>query len=229
MDLLVRNVGRVALLLVAVPCAWWPFAAESGAAQAEREQAGLAWVFFNDVAMRRPAEMGVDRQIRLDTGNTINDYARVWIGRVRAPRAGEVTFHAEADNGLRLWLGGRPVLDGWSKPVREGTFAFARKGQRVPLLLHFFQLGGTAHLRLYWSWPGHPRELIPASALWHTEHDMARAKALRGATPSEQIPPSTTHAQIYGHSPRPARRGPLRLEAGPHLFLDDFLIDTGIR
>ena len=128
---------------------------------------GLPWVFFNDVAMRRPGGVGVDPQVNLDTGSTINDFARVWLGLIKAPRAGEVSFHAEADNGLRLRLGGKLIIDGWTKPARDGAFAFERKDELVPLELHFFQLGGTAHLRLYWSWQGHPRELIPPAALWH--------------------------------------------------------------
>ena len=199
------------------------------AAQAQSPRPGLPWVFFNDVAMRRPANVGVDTQVNLDTGKGIHDFARVWMGLVKAPVAGNVTFHAEADNGLRLWLGGRLILDGWATPARAGTFAFRVKGERVPLKLHFFQLGGTAHLRLYWSWQGHPRELVPPTAFWHTEQDMARVKALHGAKPAagaEKIPLSTAHAKLYSPGTRPTAKAPIRLRPGPHLFIDDFLIES---
>jgi hypothetical protein len=161
---------------------------------------GLVWVFFNDAAARRPAGSGVDGQINLDTGSEIQDYARVWLGQIEAPVAGEVTFHAEADNGLRLHIAARRVIEGWVQPVREGRFPFARAGERVPFRLDFYQDGGVAHVRLYWSWPGHARELVPASAFWHTEEDLVKARAMadpQQVKGAEQVPLSTSKAQVY--------------------------------
>ena len=85
-----------------------------------------------------------------------------WLGVIRAPISGEVTFHAEADNGLRLWLCGDLIIDGWSeKGQRNGIFSFQNQDAMVPIRLEFYQLGGDASMKLFWSWPGHSLELIP--------------------------------------------------------------------
>lgn len=209
-------------------CALQPPGTESPAQERTRAfQPGLVWVFFNDVGMRRPADMGIDPQVALDTGTTIRDYARIWLGWIKAPEAGPVTFLAEADNGLRLWLGDNLALDGWSAPTREGTFVFTRQDELVSFRLAFHQDGGTAHVRLRWRWRDRPAELVPASAFCHTEQDRDRGRQMReGKMPIEEVVRMETKAVIYAAGGNVAASGPIRLGRGPHLFLDDLLIDS---
>ena len=230
MKLLLRtHAFIIGMLFAAIPV---PYAG-AGAATAHEEmpfsQAGLAWVFFHDAAMNRPDGTGVDGQVDLDTGSEINDYARVWLGQIKAPITGPVTFTAEADNGLRLWIGGATVIDGWSEDgAREGAFTFPTEGALLPLWLHFYQLGGTAYVRLYWSWENHPRELIPADAFWHTDADLRQVELLAGRdrmnASAEHVPLTNSKARIYTPGQAAATQEPIRLKPGPHLFLDEFLI-----
>src|SRR5258707_790590 len=75
---------------------------------------GLPWVFFNATDFTRPDnDVGVDAQINLDTGNNFNDYSKFWSGYLKAPSSGEITIMAEADNGLRLALNKKLVINGW--------------------------------------------------------------------------------------------------------------------
>lgn len=197
---------------------------------------GLLYVQFHSTTLSRPASSGVDAQVNHDTGSAINDCSRLWLGAVRAPASGELTFVAEADNGCRLNVGGKLLIDGWSRSAREGRL-MAREGEWVPLRLEFFQDKGTAHMRLYWSWTGHARELIPASAFHHSAADASQvAKIMQGSKPAK--PPHTptpagplaNRARIYGTPEaadvlhRPA--GPIALRAGPQLFVDDYLIES---
>src|SRR3954452_17895589 len=46
------------------------------------------------------------------TGRTEHTTAR-WTGQITAPETGDYTFHAIGDNGFRLSIGGRPVIDHW--------------------------------------------------------------------------------------------------------------------
>jgi hypothetical protein len=199
---------------------------------------GLAYVQFHSAALSRPASNGVDAQINHDTGSSINDYSRLWLGAVRAPISGELTFVAEADNGCRLTVGGKLLIDGWSRSAREGRLV-VREGEWLPLRLEFFQNKGTAHMRLYWSWAGHARELIPASAFHHSAADAsAVAKIMQSSKPTKPSParaptpakPLPNRACIYG-TPEAAdvfrgAAGSIVLQAGPQLFVDDYLIES---
>src|SRR5687768_11133368 len=45
-------------------------------------------------------------------GRTEHTTAR-WTGSIAVPQTGEYTFHAIGDNGFRLFVDGRPVIDHW--------------------------------------------------------------------------------------------------------------------
>ena len=189
---------------------------------------GLAKAFFDDAAMNRGRSVDVDQQIDMDTGATIRDFSTVWLGSIAAPVDGEVTFIAEADNGLRLWIGDESVIDGWSEDgEREGTFHFSAPAGRRPFRLEYFQNGGTAHMRLYWRWEGQSRELIPAAAFSHTAADENRAQRMVETHMSaEETPVTRANARLYTPGFRPEADGPMLLRVGPHLFIDDLLIES---
>ncbi|MEA3365651.1 MAG: PA14 domain-containing protein [Candidatus Hydrogenedentes bacterium] len=145
---------------------------------------GLVRVFFNSAGLSRPHDTGVDSTIDVDTGTTINDYSRVWQSRIAAPVAAEVAFAAEADNGCRLWIGNVLVIDGWAEDgPRRGVFTFNNAGPSLPIRVEYHQCGGTGHMRLFREWAGHPRELVPASALTHTAEDREKTETLMKTSP----------------------------------------------
>ncbi len=49
---------------------------------------------------------------RITTGRTEHTTAR-WSGRIEVPRSGKYTFFAKGDNGFRLLIDGKPVIDHW--------------------------------------------------------------------------------------------------------------------
>ena len=205
-------------------------------AGAEELKPGLVYVFFNESTFQRPAASGVDAQIDMETHEHKN-YARMWIGQVQFPNSGEVRFLAQADDGLRLFLDGKLILDGWApNGTREATVSVTA-GQRLPVRLDYFQRGGDSFMRLYWQWEGQPQTLVPPSAFWHGPKDLGLAKAIMEGTesvapgallPVIQVPAGDEEfkSSIYGVSKQPARvKEPIRLGAGPHLLIDDFLIE----
>jgi hypothetical protein len=196
--------------------------AAATAAVPDRLEPGLAWVFFDDSNFRRPRNVGTDSEVNFDTGNRINDYSKLWLGFVKAPVTGEITFSAEAEDGLRLHLAERLVIDGWgSGQAREGRLQM-KAGESVPLRLEFFQSGGNAHLQLHWSWAGQPRQIIPASAFWHSAENVKQVRAFHTV---RTLTPRLDKSAIY--APSLAKSGaPIHLRPGPHLFLDEFLIES---
>ncbi len=200
----------------------------------EAAEPGLVTVMFENIEFKRPTGIDVMDQVNVDTGYRVNDYARLWVGRIKSPVSGQVEIFAEADNGLRLSIGGKRIIDGWGlKEARSGTFT-GDKGQLLPLRLEYYQDGGAGFMKLYWSWNGHPRELIPASAFAHTAADRAEAQkamAAGGPMAPPPVPPAPAdtpdNSSVYVPGKKTATTLPaegLPVHPGPHLFVDDDLI-----
>lgn len=194
---------------------------------------GLVSVYFLSADFTRPKELSRHAQVNHDTGTTIVDYSQLWLGALQVPTGDTLTLTAEADNGCRLFLDNKLVIDGWSAPPREGRIT-ARVGQLLPLRLEFFQNGGSAHLRLYWSWPGQTRELIPATAFSHTADEERTAQQILAGKQRVTAQPVVAgaglvnRALIYGTPEYAATLTqtvePLTLGPGPQLLLDEYLI-----
>lgn len=179
------------------------------------EETGLVGVLFHEPTLRRPARVEFAAQLNDDTGTSHAGYSRIWLGRIRMPAAGSVRFETEADDGMVLRLNGQQVIGGWASGRRAGDFTAPAGNQPVPLEVLHHQRGGTAHLRLFWSWHGHPRELVPAAAFFHEEADRTRAEAMAAGRelPAEPV-----------DNPEAVRRpvaAPTAWSAGDWLFLDE--------
>jgi len=190
---------------------------------------GLVLVHFHDSGFTRPVAPSIEPRIDFDTGTEHTDYSRIILGRIRIPTSSPITFTAEADNGLVLVVGGRDVIDGWDSSDRAGRVA-AREGEILPLEVRYHQSGGTAHLRMFWAWEGHARELIPADAFLHAAADLEQGRDMAAG---KVVParPGRRAGPIYEaggpHSGRrPTAAGAIALAAGPHLFLDDWLVEA---
>jgi hypothetical protein len=184
---------------------------------------GLAWVGFNSAAFDRPFGVGVDSQVDIDTGTSINDYSKIWLGAVKIPTNAKITFEAEADDGVRLWIGEECIIDGWNiGGERVGTFT-GQKNTVVPLRLEYFQFGGeAAYLRLYWSWTCRQRELIGGSDLYHSESDYAWVQGVNNG----EIPVQVYEDKSSIYEAGAEARNPMSIRPGPHLFIGDYLIES---
>ena len=221
---------RTCLLAVGLVTVWFMSAQASDAPV----QPGVVYVFFNQSDFQRPAESGVQPVIRMETQGV--DFGWLWLGKIRFPQAAEVTLSAEADDGLRLYLGDTLVIDGpHPDSAREGKIQVTA-GQTLPLWLEYYQRGGDAHLRLHWQWEGHLREPLPASALFHDSRDVTLSQAIREGKASAvrraplvmQAPAGdeADNSSIYRPQQSMAKDAePIHLGPGPHLFLDEYLIE----
>jgi hypothetical protein len=217
-------------------------AQDAGAVDDREFKAGLVYVFFNQSNFQRPARYGVQREIDMDVEG--NDFAWLWLGKIRFPAGGEVKFLADADSGVNLFVGETTVIEGPTPDgPREGKIRVAEE-QVLPVRVEYFQMGGACRFRLEWEWEGRGPEPIPSSALWHEDKDVQFAEAIvegrqstfpHGGTPVVLAPAGDEEfaSSIYQRGQPPSDRpaGPIRLNRGPHLLIDDFLIaqSTGVR
>jgi hypothetical protein len=97
-----------------------------------------------------------------------DNFSVKWTGQVRAPVSGTYTFRITADDGVRLFLEGAKVIDGWKDqgPTTYTYDTMLTAGTLYSIELHFYEHGGGAICRLHWSYPGQADHAIPQSQLY---------------------------------------------------------------
>ena len=86
-------------------------------------------------------------------------------GLLQVPRPGDWTFHLTSDDGSRLLLDGRVVIDNDGlHPDVTRSATLPMTGRPASLAAEMFENGGSATFVLEWEGPGQPRQVVPASA-----------------------------------------------------------------
>ena len=84
-----------------------------------------------------------------------SDFSDRWEGFISMPEDGEYEIGAEGDDGVRVWLDGKLIVDDWSAHGMrwKGQRLSCKQGQKVALKIEHFQGGGGRGLRLGWKTP----------------------------------------------------------------------------
>jgi len=111
-------------------------------------------------------------------------FTATWTGYFMPKHSEAYRFEAEADDGMRLWINGKLVLDRWEKaaPTSEGnTNAKTSKtklsgvvqmkaGEKVPIRVEYFEKTHGAAIRLFCSSNSQARKVIPTSQLFSSKN-----------------------------------------------------------
>jgi hypothetical protein len=91
-----------------------------------------------------------------------------WTGKVLARYTGPTTFHTWSDDGARLWIDGQLIIDDWTdhQAVEDAGNANLTAGQLHDVRLDYHETLENATIRLLWSSPCQPEEVIPATQLY---------------------------------------------------------------
>ena len=97
-----------------------------------------------------------------------DNFTASWTGEVLAPIDDLFSFHAISDDGIRLWVNDQLIVDQWvPQPETETTGQIALEGgKRYSIRMEYFELGGHAVARLWWSTPRIPKQPVPSSQLF---------------------------------------------------------------
>jgi YVTN family beta-propeller protein len=89
-------------------------------------------------------------------GVPADNFSARWSGMLEAPVTGGVQLRTYSDDGVRLWVDHRLVIDNWTlhSPTYDTTAVSMVAGQRYPLQLDLFEATGNATMRLEWRLPG---------------------------------------------------------------------------
>jgi hypothetical protein len=99
---------------------------------------------------------------------TSDGFSVRWEGQIQPRYSDTYTFQTYADDGVRLWVNGRKIIDHWTDRAAEsdqGTIALAA-GRRYDIRLEYYERDHRARVSLAWSSPRQPFEIIPRSQLY---------------------------------------------------------------
>jgi hypothetical protein len=98
----------------------------------------------------------------------VYNFAVRWTGVLRVEKAGEYTFFTQSDDGARLTIDGKKVLENdGPHPLSEKSASVPLTAGDHPIKLEFAQGGGGSACTLLWQPPGGKKEVVPAAALLH--------------------------------------------------------------
>jgi putative heme-binding domain-containing protein len=87
-------------------------------------------------------------------------------GTIDVPKEGSYTFFTESDDGSRLFIDGKGVVN------NDGLHGMEEKSGKItlragthPFVVTYFNAGGGEGLRVQWQGPGIPKQTLPATAL----------------------------------------------------------------
>jgi hypothetical protein len=102
-----------------------------------------------------------------------------WTGTVEARFSEEYTFHTYTNDGVRLEVDGKQIIDNWtdhSETEDRGAIAL-QAGRKYPVQLEYFYGGGQGAMKLHWSSKSQAKEAVPAERLTPPEGE---GRGLRG-------------------------------------------------
>ncbi|SHI37746.1 Outer membrane protein OmpA [Hymenobacter daecheongensis DSM 21074] len=139
-----------------------------------------------------------------------------WMGHLYIPVSGRYTFRILNDDGMRVWLGGKKILDAWRDQVATETATEIELvgGRYYPLRAEYYQVQWDTRARLTWQLPGSAAEPqpIPADNLYAALPPSAKpipnaaVRPRRVAAPAPVVPSVAPAAPIARAAPAPARR-----------------------
>ena len=147
---------------------------------------------LNDVLMRR-----TDATVNFNwnTGSPsplvpTDNFAVRWSGQIEPPSTGTYTFRTSTDQGVRLRVNGQLIIDEWTEHPRTSHTGqiTLQAGQRVDLVMEYFEATGVAAAQLFWSSPTQTEQIVPTNVLFSPEPEpVIPAPRLRGETLLENI------------------------------------------
>jgi cytochrome c2 len=145
----------------------------SPAGRATAKVKGLGYDYFEanldrieQMETLQPVSSGIVDGFSLAPQRRNNNIGFRFTGFVRIPTDGEYTFYTASDDGSRLYIGGRQVVDNngvHATTERKGSIRLTAGDQ--PILVLWFNAGGPAELKVSYQGPGVSKQPIPPSSL----------------------------------------------------------------
>ncbi len=130
---------------------------------ADGKQKGLQAEYFTNKNLEgEPALKRIDGKVNFDWGgdkpaSEIDDdnFSVRWTGYIKAVKSGKFTINASSDDGVRLWINDKQVIDDWTDHaiVTNSADVEMEEGKFYKVKLEYYENGGGAVCVLGWRLP----------------------------------------------------------------------------
>jgi hypothetical protein len=137
---------------------------------------GLRGEYFNTKDLSQRVLIRLDPKIDFNWGGSSPDpsidpdtFSIRWTGWIKPKVTGPHTFSVTTDDGVRVWIDGQLVINAWQDQATtlvSPTTVPLTAGTKVDIKVEYFENLGSAQIRLFWSAPGVPNEIIPTANLY---------------------------------------------------------------
>lgn len=128
---------------------------------------GLTGSYFSGQNFEKIIKTRRNKKIDFDwgPGNIINNHADFvsirWTGKIKAPKSGKYTFITRSDDGARLWIDNKLLIDDWKPHAEEEHRArISLKKGFHDIKVEYFDAEIMATMKLLWIIPGTQRTKI---------------------------------------------------------------------
>jgi len=140
---------------------------------------GLAGEYFNNVTLAgKPLVTRNDKEVNFgwtlfppDNALPLDFYSVRWTGTIQAPATGTYKIGLDGNDGYRLYINNKLVIDNWQKQTystKLADYTFT-KDKQYDVRVEFFEPNGNAHIKLIWT--------VGVNDDWNTKINQAVAAA----------------------------------------------------
>jgi GH43 family beta-xylosidase len=143
---------------------------------------GLTGQYFDRVDFTDLKLTRVDSTVAFNWGTAAPDasmgsdnFSVRWTGLVQPQFSQDYTFYANSDDGVRLWVDGRLIIDNWvNHAVQEHSATLPlTAGRNYDIRLDYYDAVSTAQATLSWSSASVTKQTIPAARLFPSPAGLA--------------------------------------------------------
>ena len=174
---------------------------------------GLKAEYFDDQEFHKPRLVRYDPILNFQWGlgapdPSVNvDFAARWTGRLEAKYSEIYTFQTHAEDGVRLWIDGKQIINRWedAPPYLQEANVPLQAGHKYDIRIDYHNKMGEAIMRLRWSSPSQRKEIIAASQLSPPVNDPASPPRVVLTAPTAdrwRIAPGTMDLEATASAPK---------------------------
>lgn len=135
-------------------------------------QSGLQGEYFDGKDFNRKVATRTDAKLDFSwlnapiKGLSETDYSMRWTGKIYAPTTGTYLFSAKVDDGIRVWIGNKLIIESWqlNNSVKMAGKIIMEAGKYYDIRVDYFNevLGGV--IQLFWQIPNSQQPVLISPA-----------------------------------------------------------------
>jgi PA14 domain len=136
---------------------------------------GLMAEYYDDITFTNLKKTDLDATIDFDWGKAapqagmgVDTFSVRWTGQIQPKYSEEYAFKTTSDDGVRLWIDGKLVIDHWKdQPALPHSGKISLEaGKKYDIRLEYYDNLGAASQKLAWASTSQSLETVPTSQLY---------------------------------------------------------------